>query len=690
MNPVISFQIIMNHLLKDVLVKDGIRYEQWTEKPPIQEIPSTLVTTFLICLCGKEHPHYEQAGTILSEFGRDRRWKEAADFFQRGAKRIPEEIEEAAVSDVQFADTLEHLSVRLIRGEELRVQDLWSAFFPEGVGLFSERDRERKIHQLRQKRTVTVEKPDPRPITHPAREILFTSNILLAPPLSNKEDYWHLPVELKPPARQVLREKQLFWYDHPIPLGIDPDKNEALYGIRGLEKMMAYEKTHGTIDKQERLTVVLSTSTTHRGLHNLVRPYFKDLFEKHGNLLHTNLFIFSEDATDEIFRQVLLPLQKKFFPEADVGGLREVFGVDGEYGRHYSFLKAIGAFWQVFIDPQIKATFKIDLDQVFPEEELEAETGSTALQLLSSAVWGAKGRDADGHLVELGMIAGALVNARDIGRGLFTADVPFPRQVQPEFDERIFYSRLPQAQSTAAEMMTRYGSAGHPDGKKQVIQRFHVTGGTNGILVEALRRFRPFTPTIMGRAEDQAYLLSVLWKGTPSLRYYHASGLFMRHDKDTFAREAIEAAAEGKIIGDYLRILLFSVYARALPWPVKDIMDQVDPFTGCFISGIPVTVVLLRMALRYFRMTQEDGSERAIAFLRQAVGRLKPFIEQPDNGQTWIKKVFEREQSAWHLYYDILQRAEEELKKGDKWLQSIRQAARKIVEENRITVDHDK
>ena len=36
--------------------------------------------------------------------------------------------------------------------------------------------------------------------------------------------------------------------------------------------------------------------------------------------------------------------------------LHEILGVDGEYGRHYTFLKSISAFWQVFINPVVRGT----------------------------------------------------------------------------------------------------------------------------------------------------------------------------------------------------------------------------------------------------------------------------------------------------------------------------------------------
>ena len=64
--------------------------------------------------------------------------------------------------------------------------------------------------------------------------------------------------------------------------------------------------------------------------------------------------------------------------------------------------------------------------------------------------------------------------------------------------------------------------------------------------------------------EDQAYLLSALGQAGPRLAYAHAAGLIMRHDKEAFAGQSMEAARIGKLIGDDVRILVFSAYLVAL------------------------------------------------------------------------------------------------------------------------------
>ena len=95
-----------------------------------------------------------------------------------------------------------------------------------------------------------------------------------------------------------------------------------------------------------------------------------------------------------------------------------------------------------------------------------------------------------------------------------------------------------------------------------------------------------------------------------TLRYVHKDGLVMRHDKHAFAGEAIRSARIGKLVGDYIRILMFSCYARVLPWSVKKTKDLIDPFTGCFVSYMPFTVVSLRFALKIASFLKKANRKR--------------------------------------------------------------------------------
>ena len=177
-----------------------------------------------------------------------------------------------------------------------------------------------------------------------------------------------------------------------------------------------------------------------------------------------------------------------------------------------------------------------------------------------------------------------------------------------------------------AEMMARYDNA-IPDGVATCLQRVHVTGGTNGIRIDSLRRHRPFTPSFIGRAEDQAYLLSALKDSGESLAYVHKDGLIMRHDKEAFAQEAINSAEIGRTVGDYLRILYFSAYADVLAVNKSDIKETLDPFTGCFISKIPVTVAIMRFALKAATLFAEKKMDKGLELVTNGTQRFAEALE---------------------------------------------------------------
>lgn len=591
-----------------------------------------------------------------------------AAFLQKGRERIERELQ-AKKGETEFVRRLTRLQQVLQNDadQSLIGRALWEFFFPEGAPLLDKESWPQEIERLRDRRSITIEQENPEPVRHPAREILFTSNVLITVPLEKEWNNIQVSEEIRQRLAELKNEEQKYWYDHPIPIGIDNDKNEAVYGLRGLNEMMAFEKERGTVEPGQKLTVLLSVSSTHAGLHGLATDYLREVFEKMPPMPHLDVYLISEQECEQLFESVLKPIAHRYFDDKDINALRDVFGVDGHYGRHYSLLKAVAALWQTFIDQQIRATFKIDLDQVFPQNELVNETGLSALQHFQNPKWGATGRDHQGNVVKLDMIAGALVNESDIGRALFSPDVRFPQSLHLQYDELVFFSPLPQALSTAAEMMSRHA-----------IQRVHVTGGTNGILVEALRRYRPFTPTFIGRAEDQAYLMSVLFEGPPFLRYLHQPGLIMRHDKHTFAREVIKAAEAGKKIGDLVRLVYFSAYARALNCNFQKLKEQLDPFTGCFVSEIPVTLVYLRLTLQAARYLNFGQEPEAMQLMKIGSTRLEEAIASLEQDAGGLSRQYQREKAAWDLYYEILDLVEEQRHNQDAFWLQIRGEAKKV------------
>jgi hypothetical protein len=649
-------------------------------------IPRNINASFLIALAGPTHPLYAVALDYLETMQYHAEWGKVARFYYKSLGLIKKEIETLEDPEGALTRTMERTAFWVSDEEKTQdrmetIERLREVFFPEGAGICQQ--KEEKIKELRERRRVEVTSLNPEPIKAPAREVLFTSNVLLTTPLSEKDaEGLELPDGLAERVRSVMDEPQRYWYDHPIPVGTAPEHNEALYGVRGLNEAVAFEKNRGTIPEYARVAVVLSVSVTHEGLAAVAREYLEAEFARGPAIEHLDVFVFTEADTARLVDEVLVPAMEKYKVPHEPAHLREIIGVDGEYGRHYTFLKAVAALWQVLVDPGVRATFKTDLDQVFPEEELVAECGASAFAHLTSPLWGARGTESGGREVELGMIAGSLVNERDIEEGIFVPDVCFPPETV-RADEVIFQSTLPQALSTEAEMMARYGEEGEADGEAECIQRVHVTGGTTGILIEALRRHRPFTPVFIGRAEDQAYLLSVLFAGERSLRYVHAPGLVMRHDKESFASEAVRAAKMGKVVGDYARVLWFSAYAGALPWEEGEIKALADPFSGCFVSRMPVAVVCLRMALKGAAYFEEGaggpGGGEGVELLTMGARRLGAVAEYLDREPSPLSEEYRKEQAVWGAYYEVLERLEEGVAGEDEFCLEVRERAQELV-----------
>lgn len=647
------------------------------------DVARALNAAFLFKLCGATHPLSKRAERFFAHMADSEPWAAVTQFYIDGLTLVIQEIEDICKQDAQFAARLGSLSQWLSNQENTKdandmAEAVWSVFFPEANGILS--NKQEGIEGLRAKRIVTISELNKSPITDPARQILFTSNVLLTVCPSSRSiselPYSHT---LKKKLQGIRGEPQLFFYDHPIQLGVEPEKNEILYGLRGLDTAFEFERSRGNISQDTRAVCVLSVSTTHRGLQRVAKGWLEEEFVHSDKLNNMNVYIFTESDTRRLIEEILAPAAMHYLNLKDEEASFDIFGVDGEYGRHYSFLKAIAPFWKILIQPEIKATFKIDLDQDFPQAELAQQTGNSAFEHFSTPLWGARGLDSGGQPVELGMIAGALVNQKDMSQSLFTPDVPFPNR-PPHPDEYIFFSTLPQALSTEAEMMTRYDT-NELDGKKRCIQRIHVTGGTTGILVDSLRHYRPFTPSFIGRAEDQAYILSVLLNPGTRLAYAHKDGLIMRHDKEVFAQEAIQSAYVGKLVSDYVRILYFSAYAKVLAHDVQKLKETIDPFTGCFVSRIPTTLVYLRFALNAASFFDRGEKEEGLQFVHTGAKRIKSALRFVEGDPNELKQQYKKEHLAWDLFYDTLSAVEEGLKKGEAFARDLKTRAESILNE---------
>ncbi|MGL1893350.1 MAG: hypothetical protein OCD02_17065 [Spirochaetaceae bacterium] len=484
----------------------------------------------------------------------------------------------------------------------------------------------KEITEIRNSRVVNITEVNKTPITNAFKQVLFTSNVLLTMP----DNFSNIPEKLLNLIDQ--NEIQEYWFDHPIPLDIEDERNEIIFGLKNMDQAVREE---GTGDK---LTIILSVSCTHASLRNIAKEYIRDILAKF-KFENIEVYIFTEDDTHELIEKYF-DIDKKKKKE-----IQDVFGVDGKYGRHYSFLKALLPFWNKFVDKDKIGTFKIDLDQAFDQIRLKKETGKSAFDNFKSNLWGAKAVDINGTKLELGMIAGALVNDTDIKYSIYTPDATKPdNNINKEL--AVFNSERVRYLSTVVEMGTRYNDT------IKCIKRYHVTGGTNGILLSSLYKYRPFTPSFIGRAEDQAYIMSVLNSEQEKycLRYYHQDGLIMRHDKHSIISDTIEKSKISRLVGDFERIFIFSFYANML-YNFDYIKKELGPFTSCFISKTPYTLVYFRAIIGFETLSKNSTSEKE-EYIKNLVKRLKDVMEKLDDN--YYTTRFNTEKEIWKDYYNYL------------------------------------
>jgi hypothetical protein len=190
----------------------------------------------------------------------------------------------------------------------------------------------------------------------------------------------------------------------------------------------------------------------------------------------------------------------------------------------------------------------------------------------------------------------------------------------------------------------------------------------------------------MGRAEDQAYILSTMDQSGSRLAYAHKDGLIMRHDKEAFAGEAIERAYVSKLIGDYTRLLYFSAYVPALVTDPARVKRLIDPFTGCFVSGIPKILVFLRFGLKAFDLFSHEDDPRGAAFVKNGAGRIAAALDFTRGENSPLRKQVENEKIGWDLYYETLSAVEEALNRGDRHALELREKARTLVDRLAVRV----
>jgi len=229
-----------------------------------------------------------------------------------------------------------------------QVEKIWSLFFPEGTGILD--NKEDRIDQLRAKRRIEIRSLNSSSLKPPLSKILFTSNALLTlPPEKMPPESFPFSDLLNNKLKEIIREEQQYWYDHPVQIGVEPEKNEILYGLRGLDEAIDIEKDRGNVPAEAKMTCLLSLSVTHKGLQQIARPYLTEALGQAGGLRNIDVLVFTEATAREIIDKVIGPASEHYLSTSDRKVLYDIFGVDGEYGRMLSprnflaFRFAVGA-----------------------------------------------------------------------------------------------------------------------------------------------------------------------------------------------------------------------------------------------------------------------------------------------------------------------------------------------------------
>ena len=116
----------------------------------------------------------------------------------------------------------------------------------------------------------------------------------------------------------------------------------------------------------------------------------------------------------------------------------------------------------------------------------------------------------------------------------------------------------------------------------------------------------------------------------------------------------MKATSAGNMIGDFIRTLYFSRYSETLTDNILDIKETIDPFTGCFVSKIPVTTVLLRFCMKAADLFEAGEDQLASDFILQSFERLQRSIEFAYGTEDLLLKAYTKDREGWNLFYDIL------------------------------------
>jgi hypothetical protein len=117
---------------------------------------------------------------------------------------------------------------------------------------------------------------------------------------------------------------------------------------------------------------------------------------------------------------------------------------------------------------------------------------------------------------------------------------------------------------------------------------------------------------------------------------------------------------------------------------VEQIKDIIDPFTGCFVSYIPFTVVSLRLALEGASFFKDGKPNEGFDLLQMGTNRLHEIIKKLSETSNPLREGLRKEKKAWNIFYDLLDKVEEGLERGDPFALELKEKAKELMKTSEI------
>ncbi len=407
-------------------------------------------------------------------------------------------------------------------------------------------------------------------------------------------------------------------YDHPVPIFCDNKNHELVKCLDELNQDIAFEKEKNILSAKHKLLVTVSISVTHDLLDPLANQWIKELLYKQ-HYPHLKIILLSEENINLIKEKLL----KKNLT---------VFSVFGKYAFHFNALK----YSQLLLEKayQVRAGFKIDTDEGIRSKDIFQKTGKTWLEILCHPLWGGQAIDYKGNKVNLGINAGEYINSKDVDKhgyqkAFHMPEVPLPVSF---ISSSIMFNKA-YAQGRVTALYNTFKNL------EENISHPVVKGGGYGITNHALRKYTPFTLSMVGRAEDQQFYFHGLARGIRGI--FHPD-LRVAHYKES-VQGSEKKQAGTKFLGDMYRLIIFEKIVSILK-----VKTEIDPFPGLFAGELARAQAFYHLLYRAFAFAEQGDIETTEYLLTEGIDQLETLKEKIDTGI--IKKKLEEETREWNEF----------------------------------------